>query len=253
MRVGFKAVRSRVKSRVKKKRPPIKAVRSVVTEVGFKAVDLQIQHDNEILLRDINIKLNEGTTVSISGKIGCGKTSLLHVLGLLAKPKIGSIYIGDSVDCAVLPRAEIDVFINHYFAYVFQETVLMEQWTAIENISLPLIARGYTKEKREAIAREYCEKLEIKKYAEKSVLTLSSGTRRLVSIARALAKEPKILIADEPVLSLDDDTREKSAEFLADIAKEKKMIMIAATHLEAAKKHLDKWYEINGGGLVRKK
>lgn len=221
--------------------------------VGFKAVDLQIQHNDEILLRDINITLREGTTVSISGKIGCGKTSLLHVLGLLAKPKIGSIYIGESIDCAVLPRAEIDVFINHYFAYVFQETVLMEKWTAIENISLPLIAKGYNKKQREAKAREYCERLGIKEYAEQNVLILSSGTRRLVSIARALAKEPKILIADEPVLSLDDDTRKKSAKILADIAKEKKMIIIAATHLETAKEHLAQWYEIKEGRLVKKK
>ena len=212
----------------------------------FKVKNLCIQQDNTIILENINLTIKEGLTVSISGEIGSGKTSLLYVLGLLAKPSAGHIYIGSSVDCVSLPRTELDEFINRYFAYVFHEPKLMIQWSAVDNISLPLIAKGYTKAEAQEKAQEYCKLvgIEIEKATKKTVSTLSIGTRKLVTVARALAKEPKILIADEPVANLDEETRKKTANLLIEQAKQKNMIIIAATHLKEAKELFKEQYII---------
>jgi len=211
--------------------------------------NLNIEHE-KMLLTNVNLDLKGGDTVSICGPIGSGKTSLLRVLGLLDKPKKGgSIYIDNSVNCTSLPQPEIDVFINQYFAYVFQEFDLMEAWTTIENIALPLIARGETQEEIRKQVHYYCEQLGIADYAEKKVSILSSGTRKLVTLGRALAKEPKILIADEPVANLDPETREKVAIFLKNRAKKKNMIIIAAAHLEEIKTIFDKQYNIENDTL----
>lgn len=212
----------------------------------FKIENLCIQQDNITILENINLTISEGSTVSISGEIGSGKTSLLYVLGLLAKPSAGHIYIGSSVDCVSLPRGELDEFINHYFAYVFHEPKLMMQWSAIDNISLPLIAKGYTKAKAQKKAQKYCKLvgIEIEKATKKTVSTLSIGTRKLVTVARALAKEPKILIADEPVANLDEKTRKRTANLLIKQAEQKNMIIIAATHLRTAKELFDEQYII---------
>ncbi|MDM8568144.1 ATP-binding cassette domain-containing protein [Thiotrichales bacterium HSG1] len=214
----------------------------------LKIDNVKMEH-GKFSLKDINIDLTAGDTVAICGKIGSGKTSLLRVLGLLDRPKMGHIYIDSTVNCTSLPQAEIDLLISRYFAYVFQEFDLMETWTAIENIALPLMVKGYSKEHREKQAKYYCEQLGIAKYATQQVSTLSGGTRKLVTVGRALAKKPKILIADEPIASLDPNFRKRVVRFLSRIAEEENMIIIAAAHLDEIKSNFKKQYNIEDDTL----
>jgi ABC-type lipoprotein export system ATPase subunit len=203
--------------------------------------NLSIEFNNVSLLEDVNFECKSGETVSISGEVGSGKSSLLNVLGLLAKPSAGQIYLYDSstaheIDYLSLPRAEQDEFIKHYFAYIFHEPKLMPNWNIIDNISLPLIAKGKTKHEVEETVQNYCKFLGIDKFSKfkkkESVSALSAGERKLVGIARALVKEPKILIADEPFSNFDEKTRVKIAEKWVELAKEKNMMIIEATHFD---------------------
>jgi ABC-type lipoprotein export system ATPase subunit len=217
----------------------------------LRAENLHLQYGETTLLREVNLTLKKGKIISISSEIGLGKTSLLRVLGLLSKPSAGQLYIKHSIDCVPLPRAELDEFIKHYFAYVFQTPKLMMQWTALENISLPLIAMGYTKAEREQKAHEYYSAVGLKeKDANKPVSILSVGTKKLVGIARALAKEPMILIADEPTANLDPNTRERIIELFRRKAEEKNMAIIVATHVDT-KTAFSEQYVIQDERLVQ--
>jgi len=229
---------------------------AVITNAdGFtlKAKNLQIQQGNKILLSDVNLTLTQGTAICISGKIGTGKTSLLDVLGLLHPPKAGEIYIGSSYNCVLLSRGERDVMIGLYFAYVFQTPKLLLRWNALENVSLPLMVKGYSKAERQQKAEEYCQKLGIPdEYLTRNVSKLSAGTMKLVSIARAFAKEPKILIADEPTANLDKNTRNHITKLLVNQAKKKQVTLIVSTHLQTTKgADFDERYVIKDQQLVR--
>jgi len=209
---------------------------------------------NDILLKNVNLTLKPGDAISISGNIGLGKTSLIRILGLLAKPQDGNLYIKSPkniIDTTLLPRGELDEFIKYYFAYIFQSPELMMKWTVTENISLPLMARGNSKKESKEIAEEFCYILGILKYANVPISTLSTGCRKLVDIAKAMAKEPAILIADEPTENLDPKTRDKVIKYL--IEQQSDGILIIATHLKTTESMFKKRYVIEEKRLIRKK
>ncbi len=211
----------------------------------LRADGLCIQYDNaEPLLYDVNLSLDKEAAISIRGDVGIGKTSLLRVLGLLSKPRKGHVCIDSATDCSALPRAELNKIISQYFAYVFQAPELMMQWSVIENISLPLIAKGYAKAERKEQTYEFCEAMGLAHLAEKPVYTLSGGQKHLVGIAMALAKQPQILVADELTANLDPLTKIYILERLIKQARERKITLIVATHDGADKRLFDRNYMI---------
>lgn len=207
------------------------------------ARNLYIEYDNEVLLENINLSIQYGSTISIRGDVGIGKSSLLRVLGLLSSPKSGSVYLSSSskrkvdyhdterkkivkirdyYNCSALPHPEREDIIKAYFAYIFQSHELMMQWDALENISLPLFARGFSEKNRIKKAAALCRQLDIEGIMHRPMYQLSGGQRQLVNIARALAKEPTILIADEPTSSLDPDKKTMVFNLFKQLADEKK-------------------------------
>ena len=204
-----------------------------------------------VLLRDINLSIPTGASVCIKGEIGSGKTSLLNVLGLLDKPDSGELLLGDKkTNFTQLSRAELDSFINQYYAYVFQTTELMMHWTALENVALSIIARGYSKSQSHIEAQKYCNYLGLSKAeVTREVSQLSGGQKQLVGIARALAKNPKILIADEPTAHLDQKRKKEISSQLIRNAKKQNMTVIVATHDNLEKHLFDKIYVIKNKTL----
>jgi ABC-type lipoprotein export system ATPase subunit len=228
-----------------------------MSPIILEAKDLSIQYDNTVLLQNVDITIHKGTAIIIRGPVGIGKSSLLRVLALLSKPAKGHIYITDSKgikspDCVRLPQGELDDLIKDYFAYVFQMPELMMGWNALENISLPLIAKGYSPSRRKEIAYECCRAMGIEKVAERPAYTLSGGERQLVSIARALAKEPIILMADEPTASLDPESKVFIMERLINEAKKKGVTVIVATHDTVVVSSLMEEYVIKNKVLEKK-
>lgn len=220
-------------------------------DIILHAERLHIQYDGQSLLESVNLSIPYGATVSIRGDIGIGKSSLLRVLGLLSSPDSGSVYLSSSskraiethqdgtkktikvrdyYNCSVLPHPEREDIIKTYFAYVFQSHELMMQWNTLENISLPLFARGFSEHDRLEKATALCRQLDIEDIMLKPMYQLSGGQRQLVNIARALAKEPTILIADEPTSSLDPTKKNMVFNLFKKLADQKKMTVIVATH-----------------------
>ncbi|WP_353572964.1 ATP-binding cassette domain-containing protein [Candidatus Albibeggiatoa sp. nov. BB20] len=237
------------------------------------ASNLYIEYDNEALLQNINLSIRYGSTVSIRGDVGIGKSSLLRILGLLSSPNAGSVYLSSSskravddyqndkskktvkirdyYDCSALPHPEREDIIKTYFAYIFQSHELMMQWDAMENISLPLFARGFSAKNRMKKARALCRQLDIEDIMHKPMYQLSGGQRQLVNIARALAKEPTILIADEPSSSLDPTRKSMVFNLFQQLADEKQMTIIVATHNLDAVTFFDYHYIIRNKGVLK--
>lgn len=203
--------------------------------------------NREVLLKNITLNIQPKDTICIRGEIGCGKTSLLNVLGLLDVADDGELLIGETkTNICLLSRAELDSFIKKYYAYVFQTTELMMQWTALENVALPIIARGFSKEESQEKAKQYCIDVGLKDdEMEREVSHLSGGQKQLVGIARALAKQPKILIADEPTAHLDKERKIKISRNLILNAKKQGTTVIVATHDELNEALFNKIYKIN--------
>jgi len=238
-------------------------------DVILSAQNLYIEYDGHVLLKNLFLPITYGSTVSIRGDVGIGKSSLLRVLGLLSTPQSGNVYLSSSskrfithqregqkalkvrdyYDCAALPHPEREDIIKTYFAYIFQSHELMMQWDALENISLPLFARGFSAHDRLRHAKALCRQLDITSIMNKPMYQLSGGQRQLVNIARALAKEPTILIADEPTSSLDPDRKLMVFNLFTELATKKNMTVIAATHNVSAITHFDEHYIIENKKL----
>ena len=208
--------------------------------VLLEAKDIQIRFKQRTLLTGGNISLIKGQVSGIRGRTGCGKTSLLRVLGLLSKPYEGQIFLSGNTRKSLtsLSRAKQDEIIRQYFAYVFQDAELMMNWDAIDNISLPLIAKGYSKTACQEKAEALCQAMGIDTAVFKGkegnkpelVSTLSGGEKQRIGIARALAKEPQILLADEPTGSLDNKTKESILDLFFKVVEEKQIATVLVTH-----------------------
>jgi ABC-type lipoprotein export system ATPase subunit len=206
-------------------------------QVLLEAKDIEIKFKRRVLLQGGRISLTKGQVVGIGGRTGCGKTSLLRILGLLLKPYFGTVRVAGK-DCFALSRAKRDELIRRYFAYVFQEAELMMNWDAVDNISLPLIAKGYSKRDCQLKAEALCEAMGIHQDVFKGKLgnkpepvsTLSGGEKQRIGIARALAKEPEILLADEPTGSLDGRTKESLLELFFREVEQRQIAVALVTH-----------------------
>ena len=201
--------------------------------ISLEAKDLEIGYGDNLLLNRLNFSCQQGESVVIQGGIGVGKSSLLRVLGLLTPPQSGSLHIEGSADCFAMPIADRNAIIRSHFSYIFQKTELIQSWDALENVALPLISKGYSAQERRDKALVYCEQVGLYdgEVMNRPVSSLSRGQRQLVSLARAFAKQPKILIADEPIENLDPKTRDHVVETLLKTCRDQKMSLIMVTHI----------------------
>jgi NitT/TauT family transport system ATP-binding protein len=174
-------------------------------------------------LQNINLDLFEGEFVSFIGPSGCGKSTLLRLIADLIPASNGTLTVnGHSAKQARLKRE---------YGFVFQSATLYEWRTVIKNIQLPLEVMKYSREKREQRAREMLQLVELSDFANHYPWQLSGGMQQRVSIARALAFEPNLLLMDEPFGALDEMTRERlNNELLAIWSKIPSMTVLFVTH-----------------------
>lgn len=168
-----------------------------------------------------------GSTILITGDSGKGKTTYLHILAGLLKPKTGEILI-DKVNMVALSESKSDKFRGKNIGLVLQKSHFVASLTVIENLEMASwLATG---KKNTSRAKELLEKLDIANQANKLPNQLSIGQQQRVSIARALMNGPKVLLADEPTSSLDDKNAEKVIQLLTDLSKEYKAALVIVTH-----------------------
>lgn len=182
------------------------------------------------VLRGVNLMLDEGEMVSVRGVSGSGKTTLLSVLGTTLKADAG-FYIFDGED--VTKRADNTALRSEKIGFLFQDHRLMPQYTAWENILLPVLATAsHSTEEDEQYARELMALLGIEQLADQYPTTLSGGEASRVALCRALIRKPKLLLADEPTGQLDRENAAQVASLLEMVNKRLKTTIIVVTHSE---------------------
>ena len=187
--------------------------------------------DNEVIALDnVNLNIESGEYVSIMGASGSGKSSLMHIMGLLDKPTKGE-YILDGVNTIDINEKELSSVRNKYIGFVFQAFNLLPRTTVMENVLLPLIYRGENTEIAEKKAMEILKKLGIDKRAYFKINQISGGQQQRVAIARALTQDPTLILADEPTGNVDSKSTLEIIKILQDLNDEGHSIVIV-THEE---------------------
>ena len=180
-------------------------------------------------LEGINLKVERGEFLSIVGPSGSGKTTLLNILGTLDRPTEGKVLIAGK-DTTEMDDDELSEIRNRFIGFVFQAYNLINRLTALENVELPLIARGVPKKEREKRAIEALNIVGLAEKANKKPTELSGGEQQRVAIARSLASDPTLILADEPTGNLDSKNALKVMDVLLGINEKFSKTIIMVTH-----------------------
>ena len=181
------------------------------------------------VLAGVNLSVSEGELVAIVGPSGCGKSTLLHLLAALDTPTSGTIYFaGHSLQG--LRDAEISEFRNRRVAFVWQRHHLLPDFTAEENVAMPLLLRGTPAAEAMQIARQWLEETGLATRAHHRTGELSGGEQQRVAFSRALVTTPHLLLADEPTGDLDEGNAEAIFELMQRLHRSHRLTSILATH-----------------------
>jgi putative ABC transport system ATP-binding protein len=180
------------------------------------------------ILKDLDLTVGEGDFISIRGKSGVGKTTLLKIIGLLENPDRGEVKLfGREVNG--LSDKERSLLRLHSIGFVFQFFNLLPSLTVLENIELPMALAGVGKAERAERALELLEHFGLTGLSRRFPETLSGGEKQRIAIIRALANNPKIILADEPTSSIDDENSALLIETLCRIREERKVTIVITT------------------------
>ncbi len=202
------------------------------------------------VLKGIDLEVNEGEFVAIMGRSGAGKSTLLYQLSLLDSPTSGSISLdGHVVDD--LSTSEKTKFRLHTLGYVFQDYSLLPELTAEENIMIPLLMQGLSRDTASKRAQEVLKSVNLEHRKDNTPSELSGGEQQRVSIARAITHNPKILFADEPTANLDSSSSHTVMEIFQRLNKEEGLTIVMVTHELEYGKLADRIVKLSDGLVVK--
>jgi putative ABC transport system ATP-binding protein len=186
------------------------------------------------VLKGIDFRAETGEFIAIMGRSGAGKSTLLYQMSLLDEPTNGEVIIDDK-DMLALSITEKTLFRLSELGYVFQEYALLPELTALENVALPLLMQDIPEKKAYEKAKEHLIKVGLGERLNNLPSKLSGGEQQRVSIARAIAHDPKILFADEPTANLDNESSKIVLELFKELHKEGQTIIMVTHELEYSK------------------
>ncbi|WP_297132501.1 ABC transporter ATP-binding protein [Terrisporobacter sp.] len=195
----------------------------------IKVADLKKSFGSVEVLKGLNFKVEEGERIAIMGKSGCGKTTLLKMLGLIDSPTEGAVYYKGQ-DRSILSSDEISEMRLNDIGFVFQDFRLLDSLTIQENIMLPMIIDREEENVMLERCNYYAEKVGIKHLLNKKPSQISGGEKQRASICRALINDPSVIYADEPTGSLDSKTGEMIINILVNTNIELNKTLIMITH-----------------------
>ena len=201
------------------------------------------------ILSDISFTLLEGESMAVKGKSGCGKSTLLSVAALLSEKDSGKVWYG-GVDTDTIPAKDLPLLRNRKMGFVFQSSMLLEDFSALENVALPLMIRGVGKKEALERAREFLALVEMTERMSHRPSRLSGGERQRTAIARALIGEPDVVFADEPTGSLDEKSARGVEELLLSCVKARGRGLVLVTHNPVFADSADKTYILSEGRLL---
>jgi lipoprotein-releasing system ATP-binding protein len=182
-----------------------------------------------VLFDNLSFAVAQGEMLAIVGESGAGKSTLLHIVGTLDKPSAGEIYCAN-LRLSTLSENEAADFRNKEIGFVWQFHYLLPEFTALENVAMPLLMRGIPKAQAEQDARRWLEEVGLAQRAYHRAGELSGGEQQRAALARALITQPKILLADEPTGDLDGRTAEVVFDLIARLHREHQLSSLIATH-----------------------
>jgi len=201
-------------------------------------------------LRGVSLDLELGSVHAVVGPSGCGKSTLLYVMGLLDPPDGGSVMIDDET-ISHLSDDELARKRNEFIGFIFQFHFLMEDFTAQENVMIPMrkLARRSDQEMRERAA-VLLEAVGLGDKLRRPSRHLSGGEQQRVAIARALANDPRVILADEPTGNLDTANSDRAFELLQRLVRERGKALLLATHNPAIAEACDWIHEMQDGRVI---
>jgi lipoprotein-releasing system ATP-binding protein len=208
------------------------------------------QGDNNLnILNGMDLRMYSGEIIALVGPSGSGKSTLLHILGLLDSATSGQIVMGDK-DISKLSDSARTKLRNGHIGFVYQFHHLLPEFSAIENVSLPLIIAGKRPQEANEKAADLLEQLGLGHRLRHRPTTLSGGEQQRVAIARALVNDPYLLFADEPTGNLDPETAEEVFQILLAQVRGRGIGALIATHNMELANEMDRILEVKGGRII---
>ena len=201
------------------------------------------------VLKGASASFFPGETVALLGPSGAGKSTLLHIAGLLERPDKGAVII-NSVECGKLSDNEQTRMRRMEVGFVYQFHHLLPEFSALENVVLPQLILGLTRETAEERGRELLKSLGLDERWDHRPAELSGGEQQRVAIARAVANDPKVLLADEPTGNLDPPTAERVFQQLLSLVRQSGVAAVIATHNLDLAARMDRTLRLTDGLLV---
>jgi lipoprotein-releasing system ATP-binding protein len=201
------------------------------------------------LFHDLSLEVAAGEMVAVVGESGAGKSSLLHLLAALDTPTSGEVWC-DATNVTKLTPCEAGLYRNRDIGYVWQFHYLLPEFTALENVAMPLLARGIAKPTALAEAASWLARVGLADRGDNRSGELSGGEQQRLSIARALITKPKLLLADEPTGDLDGATAERVFDLLQSLHREDQLASVLITHNLDFASRCDRVLRLKSGQLV---
>ena len=204
--------------------------------------------DELVVFSGVNVEVRRGERVALTGESGTGKSTLLHLLGLLDAPTAGAVLVHGQ-EASSLPEEKLAELRNRSIGFVWQMNTLLAEFTALENAMMPLLIRGLRKTEAEEKARALLGEVGLEARAGHLAGELSGGEQQRVALARALAGDPAILLADEPTGNLDERTAAQVMELIERVQESRRLATLYVTHNREFARRAHRVLRMEGGRL----
>ena len=201
------------------------------------------------VLHGVSLSVSDGEIVSIVGVSGAGKSTLLQIMGSLMSADSGEVII-DGVSIAGLGDDALSEFRNRHIGFIFQSYQLLAEFTALENVMMPMLIAGERRSDAEQRAKELLEMVAMSHRLEHKPATLSGGEQQRVAIARALANRPVVVLADEPTGNLDTQTRDDIHKLFFELRDRMGQTFVVVTHDETLADMSDRKIVMKDGAIL---
>lgn len=209
-----------------------------------------IGEPNELeILHGIDVKIYEGEFVAIVGESGSGKSTLMNIIGVLDKPTEGEYYL-DGINVRNATEKDMNNIRNQKIGFVFQNFNLIGRTSALKNVELPMLYAGISSKKRTERAMELLKKVGMEERCNHQPNELSGGQKQRVAIARSLANDPSIILADEPTGALDSETSRIVMDIFHELNIKQKKTIILITHSKELAEECPRIITIKDGRII---